>query len=147
VIAVHRDELERQNISVSGDIHSLQTTARVDANQIRQVFLNLLRNALEASSSGGDINIRFIQEGSSIVFRISDNGAGIPDNDLPRIFDMFFTTKQKGTGLGLAICKKIIEDHGGTIAVKSVEGRGTAVTVQLPVRNIAPRKDSARAQA
>jgi signal transduction histidine kinase/HAMP domain-containing protein len=146
VIAVHRDELDQKGIRITGDLHSGHMTARVDANQIRQVLLNLLRNALDASRTGGEINIRFIQESPSIVFRITDTGFGIPAKSMDRLFDLFFTTKQKGTGLGLAICKKIVQDHGGTITVVSEEGAGTAVTVRLPARMTALKQDSAGAR-
>jgi len=147
VIAVHRDELDRKGIRLTGDLHSGQMTGRLDANQIRQVLLNLLRNALDASETSGEINVRFIHEGPSLLFKITDTGMGIAAKNMDRIFDLFFTTKQKGTGLGLAICKKIVQDHGGAITVKSEEGVGTAVTVRLPARLTAQKQDSAGAPA
>ena len=106
----------------------------LDSNQIRQVFLNLLRNAIDATRPGGEIDIRLLLEDRYVVVKISDSGIGIRPQHLDMIFDLFFTTKPKGTGLGLAICRKIVQDHGGDIAVKSEEGKGTVVTVKLPYR-------------
>ena len=104
----------------------------LDINQIRQVFLNLLVNAMDASREGGKIKISARQIDGAFRITISDTGMGIPEADLSKIFDLFFTTKEKGTGIGLAICRKIIEDHGGTIVVRSAVGAGTSVQIKLP---------------
>jgi signal transduction histidine kinase len=103
-----------------------------DREQLRQVVLNLLLNALHATPSGGTVTIAVSTSGSVIELRVSDTGAGIPAADLQRIFEPFFTTKEGGTGLGLAVTKRIIAAHGGTIAFQSEEGRGTVVTLRLP---------------
>ena len=136
VIGMHRDELDRRRILVSGDLNTGPLPAYLDANQIRQVFLNLLRNAIDAMLDGGEVSIRLLLEDRYIVFRITDTGSGIPAELRDKIFDLFFTTKPKGTGLGLAICKKIVQDHGGSITVECPEGKGTAVIVKLPYRGI-----------
>lgn len=142
VIGFHGAELAEKKISVHNDFTDRPLTAFLDANQIRQVFLNLVRNAIDATTAEGRIRIRLLFEDSYIIFRISDTGAGIPAENLDRVFDVFFTTKPKGTGLGLAICKKIVEDHGGEISIESRQGdrlqenRGTTVTVKLPYRGI-----------
>lgn len=146
VIAVHRDELDRKGIQLTGDFRARRLLARVDSHQMRQVLLNLLRNALDACRSGDEINIRFLVDGPSLIFKISDSGIGIPAKNKDRLFDLFFTTKQKGTGLGLAICRKIVQDHGGSIAVESEEGTGTSVTVRLPSRMTQPAQDEAQPQ-
>jgi signal transduction histidine kinase/HAMP domain-containing protein len=142
VIGFHRAELSEKKISVHNDFADMPLMAFLDANQIRQVFLNLIRNAIDATAADGQISIRLLLEDSHIIFKITDKGAGIPAESIDRVFDVFFTTKPKGTGLGLAICKKIVEDHGGAISIESrqwdwlEENRGTTVTVKLPYRGI-----------
>ena len=140
VAAMHREELTTKGIAFEGDLERGHTRAVLDAHQIRQVFLNLLRNAIEATPRDGKITVRLLLEDRYIIFRITDTGTGIAAQNISRVFDLFFTTKSKGTGLGLAICRKIIEDHGGGIALESREQegpdgpRGTTVTVRLPHR-------------
>jgi signal transduction histidine kinase len=140
VTGMHREELEQKGISLTADIDRAQTKAHVDANQIRQVFLNLFRNAVDATATGGSITIGLLLEDRNIIFSISDTGTGIPEHRLAKVFDLFYTTKSKGTGLGLAICRKIVEDHGGQIVLASREQdvregpRGTTVTVKIPFR-------------
>lgn len=106
-----------------------------DPNQLKQVFLNLITNAIDSlPEKGGDISISSGRRDMNIAVEISDNGQGIPKDILPRIFDPFFTTKrEKGTGLGLSITYKIIQSHKGSIDVKSEEGKGTRFTILLPI--------------
>ncbi len=134
VVDLHRGELKRLEIGFSGDPHVGSVPAFLDANQIRQVFLNLLRNAIDATPPGGMISLQFLLDERYVITTLTDSGRGIPADNKDKIFELFFTTKPKGTGLGLAICKKIVQDHGGEIAVESVEGKGTAITVKLPYR-------------
>ncbi len=133
VIGLNRGELDQRGIRISGDSRSLRMKAMLDSAQIRQVFLNLLRNAIDATHPGGEITVRLKLEDRYLVVKIADTGIGIPQQNLDKIFDLFFTTKPKGTGLGLAICKKIVQDHDGDIMIESEEGKGTAVTVKLPL--------------
>ncbi len=104
----------------------------LDRDQMRQVLLNLIFNALEAMPQGGGISIVLSEGGEVACLRIEDTGVGIPQEYLDRIFDPFFTTKEKGTGLGLALAYRIVEAHGGTIGVESGQG-GTTFTVRLPL--------------
>ncbi len=108
----------------------------VDANQIQQVFMNILLNAADAMPAGGVLTItsKLISEDSFAQVRFSDTGIGIPEKNLNRIFDPFFTTKadKKGTGLGLAVSYGIIDRHRGQIEVQSEEGKGTTFTIRLP---------------
>ncbi len=107
----------------------------LDPDGINQVLLNLYLNAVEAMDPGGKLSVSLsMDEGSAwIKIMVSDTGSGISKEDLEHIFDPYFTTKQTGTGLGLAIVHKIIEAHGGEVRAESEVGRGTTVTVLLPV--------------
>ena len=105
-----------------------------DEGQIRQAILNVLRNAREAMGDGGKIDLYVRGEGMGVVVGVDDRGTGIPDDVRSRIFDPFFSTKGEGTGLGLAITRKIVEAHGGSIAVEPREGGGTSFALPLPDR-------------
>src|SRR5262249_36312565 len=100
-----------------------------------QVMINLIRNGIEATSDyQGRISVKLSVEGSEAVIRVSDNGEGIPQELIERIWEPFFTTKgEEGTGLGLEICRRIIEAHGGHIDCQSDIGRGTTFTLRLPL--------------
>jgi two-component system sensor histidine kinase HydH len=106
----------------------------IDADRMKQVFLNVYLNALEAMESGGTLSVELHRDDTAnkIEIAISDTGTGIKEEDLPHIFDPYFTTKSSGTGLGLAIVHKIIESHGGTVRVQSQHDTGTTVTIILP---------------
>jgi len=134
VLDLHREELHRRNIKLTGDYAVRHPVALFDPYQVRQVFLNVLRNAMEAMPNGGSIGITMLLADNFLVFKVTDTGTGIPKESLEHLFDLFFTTKPKGTGLGLAICRKIMRDHGGDIAIDSVVGQGATVTITLPYR-------------
>ena len=106
-------------------------------NQMRQVFLNIFKNAKEAMPKGGTLFVRTSKEDNRVLIHIQDTGIGIPEEIKDKIFDAFFTTKQKvkGVGLGLSVCYGIIRDHGGEIKIKSEEGKGTTFTISLPVES------------
>ena len=104
-------------------------------DELNQVWTNLVHNALQAMGRTGMLTIALRQEGGDVLVSVGDTGCGIPPELRERIFDAFFTTKPagEGTGLGLEIVRKIIEKHGGRIAVESEVGRGSTFTVSLPV--------------
>jgi len=131
VLGLHQEELRQRGLKVSRDYTPQNQVVHCDKNQIRQVFLNLLMNAMEATPDGGTIRSTMLLADGVLLFRIADSGPGIPKESLEHVFDLFFTTKPKGTGLGLAICRKIMQDHGGDISIESAEGQGTTVTLQL----------------
>ncbi|WDM02911.1 two-component sensor histidine kinase [Alicyclobacillus cycloheptanicus] len=106
-------------------------SARMDMDMIQQVVLNLVKNAFEAMDKGGRLHIQVSPFRQWARIDVSDTGPGIPYYQMDKIFDAFFTTKDKGIGLGLPICQKIIDDHGGEIRVSS-KGFGTTFTVLLP---------------
>jgi two-component system sensor histidine kinase HydH len=106
-----------------------------DPNQMKQVLINLIKNALEAmDEAGGVITLSTMFKGDQVHLSVEDTGKGIEPEIIQDIFNPFFTTKKTGTGLGLAVINKIIEDHYGTISVKSSKGQGTSFTINLPCR-------------
>lgn len=126
--------------------------ALVCGNQIQQVLLNLLTNARQAMPGGGRVFIRIALDAAAgtVDLTIRDTGAGIPAEQLPRIFDRFYTTKRGpdasgkgGTGVGLSMCREIIEQHQGRIRVESTPGRGTAFTLKLPIAPVVQSSEAA----
>ncbi len=107
-------------------------TVLADADQLQQVFLNLIQNAVQATPAGGSVAVRAHREGSGSVIEVEDTGAGIATEHLARIFDPFFTTRSKGTGLGLFVAHGIIQRHRGSIEVTSDVGKGTRFRIVLP---------------
>ena len=113
--------------------------AQADRQQLRQLFLNLFTNASDAMSQGGTLTIRVSAMGSppalQVAIDIADTGTGIAPEDLPKVLEPFFTTKAvgKGTGLGLPICRRIVQEHHGTLDLASAVGHGTTVHIVLPV--------------
>jgi signal transduction histidine kinase len=103
-----------------------------DPDQVKQIVLNLLLNAIEASPAGAEVTLRLRAAGASVVCEVQDQGPGIAADQLDNIFEPFFTTKDSGTGLGLALVHQMVVEHGGGIEVDSEVGRGTAFQVTLP---------------
>lgn len=120
-----------------------------DPSQLKQAFLNLCTNALDAMPRGGTLSVQCQLQGSEAVIRISDTGVGIAREYLPQLFDPFFSTKQSGMGLGLAVVKQIVEQHAGFILVESELGLGTTCEIRLPlaVRFRAPDASSGKEAA
>jgi signal transduction histidine kinase len=119
---------------------SIQTGPEVmldcDENQLKQVFINLLKNAVEAMPDGGIVTVTVQQaEHDKVLVRFEDQGQGIPKERIQKLGEPFYTTKEKGTGLGLMVSFRIIEEHGGNIRVTSEVGIGTIFDVELPLRS------------
>ncbi len=135
-------QFSKHNIQVVKNFGAGDHTLKADANKLKQVFLNLFLNAIDAMPDGGTLTVSTRQSPSEpqatshepLLITVSDTGCGIAPHDLKHIFEPFYTTKQKGTGLGLAVCKNIIEEHGGTISAESVVGQGTVFKLEFPVR-------------
>jgi signal transduction histidine kinase len=106
--------------------------AVLDGDQFRQAIGNLVRNAIDASPGGGTVFVRATRGAGGHTVVVEDHGGGIAADHLPRIFDLYFTTKTDGTGVGLAVTHQIVEAHGGSIEVDTVAGRGTRMIVNLP---------------
>lgn len=130
------DTLELKKVVLEKSYEEGSPQVLVDADKLKQVFLNILRNAFEAVEEEGKINISLSllkeQEGSKIRVFISDNGCGIPEENRETIFEPFYTTKASGIGLGLPIARKIIEQHKGTIRVKENAAQGTSFEILIP---------------
>ncbi|MBI3330067.1 MAG: GAF domain-containing protein [Nitrospinae bacterium] len=124
-------ELRLRNITVHTAFDPEVPYIVADEGQLRQVFLNLLTNAMDAMPGGGSLRLA-TQKGEPVQVMVADTGCGIPPEDLPKVFDPFFSTKQMGTGLGLAVSHGIIQSHRGTIRVESVQREGTTVVIELP---------------
>lgn len=121
------------NVEIASEIEADLPQVMCVENQLKQVFINLLKNAIEAMPSGGQIEVQaFLDDERNIVIRFLDNGPGIPAHKLAKLGEPFYSTKEKGTGLGLTVSYKIIENHDGTIHFESEEGAGTTVTITLP---------------
>lgn len=107
----------------------------IGLNQIKQVFLNLVRNALQAMPDGGQLTLstHWDKKDDNVVIQVTDTGCGIPPEHLSKLFTPFFSTKEAGTGLGLTLSYRIIQNHGGNIEVESQENKGTTFTVKLPL--------------
>lgn len=123
----------RHNIALNADLDPGLPLLQADAEQLRQVFVNLALNSVQAMAGGGEINVTSRREGRFALVVFADTGPGIPEDKLPHIFDPFFTTKDGGTGLGLAVAHRIIDAHGGVIEATSAQGRGTVIRVYLPL--------------
>jgi signal transduction histidine kinase len=144
----HRFEDLSQKVRVTTELASELPKLFGNYEEIKQAFLNIVRNGLEAMDEGGELIIRtsFQSEPKPGWVRVTlvDHGSGMKEENLQFLFHPFFTTKPRGTGLGLAICQRVIvERHHGKIQIESLEGKGTTVTVELPIeRRRRPRKES-----
>jgi len=149
VVLLTSPALEFRKIQVRTDCARQGPRVRGDAGYLQQVFLNLINNSMDAMPRGGDLQLRVTADGGpagapSVRVEVEDTGEGIGEETLSHIFDPMFTTKRIGTGagLGLAICQQIIQQHGGTIAVRSRLHEGTCFTVTLPVDGLTPAEAS-----
>lgn len=132
---IMRKALAQRQIQLTEALEAQEHIVEGNHNDLLQVFVNLIQNALDALEPHGSITVRTRNADSGLEVFFTDTGSGIPAQLLPRIFEAFFTTKQedKGTGLGLAICKRIIENHKGRIDAESREGKGTTFRIHLPL--------------
>ena len=113
--------------------------APLDATQIQQVLVNLVKNAIQAMTKGGTLTLQTGEASDGVWVSVADTGGGIPQEQINRIFEPFYTTKKKGTGLGLMIVQRIVRAHGGRINLESRVGRGTTFRVWIPLHEPKPR--------
>jgi PAS domain S-box-containing protein len=135
VLLMMERQMRESNIKVETYFDEGIPEVMASTNQMRQVMLNLIKNAKEAMPKGGTLTVRTSREDSKVLIHIQDTGVGIPEELRDKIFEAFFTTKQKvkGVGLGLSVCYGIIKDHGGEIKVASEVDKGTTFTIHLPI--------------
>jgi two-component system sensor histidine kinase HydH len=134
VKALMGDAMAEKGVRLVDRLNPNLPAIEADPNQIKQVLLNLVKNALEAIEGKGEIVLSSGFKNAQVWFAVQDMGKGMPDEVLEKIFHPFYTTKDKGTGLGLAVINKIVTDHHGTITVASAAGSGSTFTVRLPVK-------------
>ncbi|MCM8811943.1 MAG: ATP-binding protein [Candidatus Omnitrophica bacterium] len=138
VLALLENDLDRSHIEVRKGYSPNGVTVEADRDQMKQVFLNLFNNAIEAMSPPGEkpglLDIVAFPNEKALVVKVRDTGSGIPENQIPLIFAPFYTTKEKGSGLGLAIVQNILRAHNAAIQVESQVGAGTTVTLTFPLR-------------
>jgi signal transduction histidine kinase len=105
---------------------------RVDAGKMERVFINLIKNTIDAMPDGGTLEIASAENMDDLQITFSDTGIGMSEDVLAKLFTPLFTTKSRGMGLGLPICKRIVEAHGGKISVQSTPNKGTTFTIKMP---------------
>lgn len=138
VLVSEKDRLAQQNVKLLKYYDTSFPAVKVDRDLLKQALLNIMVNAQQAMSRGGELIVKTIRENKKTArIEMIDTGCGIPADALPRIFDVYFSTKKTGSGLGLAITKRIIEEHNGTISVQSEPAKGSCFIIRLPVSEAA----------
>jgi signal transduction histidine kinase len=122
-----------RSISTRLTVSDRSLKVMIDRTMIRRVFTNLITNAIQAMPNGGELRVSLSRTGKDLLVSFRDTGAGIPEEYMDSLFKPLFTTKAKGQGFGLAVCKRMVEAHGGSIAVESKLGEGSTFTVKLPI--------------
>ena len=128
-------ELEYRGIKVEMEADAESPIVRADKQQVKQVFFNITKNAMEAMKPGGLIRVKVQSDEDRVYLRFGDSGSGISQDSLSRVFEPYHTTKKGGTGLGLMIVERIMRGHGGQVGIDSKEGIGTVVTLEFPKQN------------
>lgn len=134
-----RPELDNRGFHVTTNLHRELPVAPLDASQMQQVLVNLIKNAMQAMRRGGELTLRTGEGMDGVWVCVEDTGGGISQEQISRVFEPFYTTKKEGSGLGLMIVRRIILAHGGRIDIDSRLGRGTSIRVWLPLHEPKPR--------
>jgi PAS domain S-box-containing protein len=132
-------ELDNRDLTVQTRLARQLTAVPIDATQMQQVLVNLVKNAMHAMTKGGTLTLQTGEGADGVWVSVSDTGGGIPPEQINRIFEPFYTTKKRGTGLGLMIVQRIVRAHGGRIELESRVGRGTTFRIWLPLHERRPR--------
>jgi len=133
LITLFQEEAFSERITLQADIPSECPSVQMDPERLTQAFINIMKNGMQAMGQGGTLRIESRSLKESVEIIISDSGSGIPPEQMEKIFNYYYTTKEKGVGLGLPIAHRIIEAHGGQLKIESRVGSGTKVTVTLPL--------------
>ena len=129
-------EAQQLNINIKRDINPDLPEIYLDSGQIKQALLNLILNAYQSMSSGGELAVKVYKTDSHVSIDVTDTGEGIPTERIGKLFNLFYSTKENGTGLGLSITKRIRDMHNGEIRIKSEEGKGSTFSMILPIRQL-----------
>jgi PAS domain S-box-containing protein len=132
-------EIENRGVTVKTKLSRNLTATPVDATQLQQVLVNLVKNAAQAMTTGGTLTLQTGETSDGVWVSVTDTGGGIPQEQINRIFEPFYTTKKKGSGLGLMIVQRIVRAHNGRIELESHVGRGTTFRIWLPLHERKPR--------
>ena len=138
-LALLRPEIENRGITIQTKFARLLPATPIDATQLQQVLVNLIKNAAQAMTTGGALTLQTGEKNDGVWISVSDTGGGIPQEQINRIFEPFYTTKKKGSGLGLMIVQRIVRAHNGRIELESNVGKGTTFRVWLPLQERKPR--------
>jgi len=138
-LALLRPEVENRGVAVKTKLARNLPATLVDATQLQQVLVNLVKNAAQAMTTSGTLTLQTGDNNDGVWVSVADTGGGIPQEQINRIFEPFYTTKKKGTGLGLMIVQRIVRAHNGRIEVESHVGRGTTFRIWLPLHERKPR--------
>jgi signal transduction histidine kinase len=136
MIDFYSPQARSHSIIIRQQLYDKPLVCKADEGMLKQVILNLFINAQQAMSDGGELLIRTARQKEEAVIQISDTGCGIAEDRLPKIFDVYFSSRPQGSGLGLSTAKKIVEAHKGTIDVDSETGKGTSFTIKSPLRKM-----------
>jgi PAS domain S-box-containing protein len=134
-----RPEIENRGVTVKLKLARNLTATPVDAIQLQQVLVNLVKNAMQAMTTGGTLTLQTGETSDDLWVSVADTGGGVPQEQINRIFEPFYTTKKTGTGLGLMIVQRIVRAHNGRIELESNAGRGTTFKIWLPLHERKPR--------
>ncbi len=132
VLQFQQNELEDRQIEVDVETEGEMPVVMADRNQLKQVFFNVIKNAMEAMEPGGTLQMVARSNDESVYLLFGDTGAGIKQEDILRMFEPYHTTKPTGNGLGLMIVQRIMREHGGQVGMESMAGKGTVVTLEFP---------------
>ncbi|TYS18770.1 PAS domain S-box protein [Rossellomorea vietnamensis] len=135
VVTLLEPQATLKNVVINNTIDDQEIVIQCDKQQIKQVFINIMKNAIESMEDGGDVSVGLSVENGRVEVTVTDEGCGIPKSLLGQITEPFFTTKGTGTGLGLTICNRILKEYGGELRIDSTEGQGTVFTVVFPFAN------------
>jgi signal transduction histidine kinase len=138
-LALLEPELNNRGLTVKTKLRQGLTATPIDGTQMQQVLVNLVKNAMQAMTRGGTLTLQTGETPENVWVSVTDTGGGIPEEQVSRIFEPFYTTKKKGTGLGLMIVQRIVRAHEGRIELESHVGRGTTFRIWLPLHERRPR--------
>jgi two-component system, sporulation sensor kinase E len=133
IVASLKAEIQDRNLLVEVEVEKNLPLLRLDTEQIKQAFYNIIKNAVQAMREKGILRIKVELREGSVLVTFKDNGSGISLEDIPRVLEAYYTTKQRGTGLGLMIVQRIVQEHGAELQIESFPGQGTTVRIRFPL--------------